>query len=310
MALLVSLTDTDIRPWLEVFEAELGDMDIKIYPDVGDPCEIEYVAAWQHPFSEYKKYLNLKAILSLGAGVDHITRDPELPSGVPIVRMSDDALTRDMCLYALHWVLYFHSDYYRYVKQQSNKQWLPQDFVAPRDRTIGIMGFGNIGKQIAELLVSQGFKVVGWGASEKHETGLVEYFYGKEQMSAFFNKTEILINVLPLTDATRNRVTESELHQLPQGAFVINMGRGCIVNEDDLLSLLDSGHIAAAVLDVFDIEPLPDNNPLWSHPNVTITPHIAGQSDGETAAMFMVDNIRRIERGEAPFPLYDPVLGY
>ena len=310
MALLVSLTDTDIAPWLKVFQAELSDMDIRIYPDVGDPCDIEYVAAWQHPFYEYKKYPNLKAILSLGAGVDHITKDPELPIDIPIVRMADDALTRDMCLYALHWVLHFHSDYYRYAQQQSKTQWLPQDFVAPRDRTIGIMGLGNIGKQIAGSLASQGFTVVGWGASEKQTTGLIEYFHGKEQMNAFLNKAEILINVLPLTDATRNRVTESELRQLPQGSFVINMGRGCIVNESDLLSLLNSGHIAAAVLDVFDIEPLPDDNPLWSHPSVTITPHIAGQSDGETAAMFMVDNIRRIEHGEAPFPLYDPVLGY
>ena len=310
MALLVSLTDTDIQPWLEVFKAQLGDMDIRIYPDVGDPCEIEYVAAWQHPFSEYKKYPNLKAILSLGAGVDHITKDPELPIDVPIVRMSDDALTHDMCLYALHWVLHFHSDYYRYAKQQSNTQSVEQVFVAPKNRTIGIMGLGNIGKQIAESLASQGFNVVGWGASEKRTTGVIEYFYGKDQMSAFLNKTEILINVLPLTDATKNLVTEYELHQLPQGAFVINMGRGCIVNEDDLLTLLNGGHIAAAVLDVFDVEPLPVDDPLWSHPNVTITPHIAGQSDGDTAAMFMVDNIRRIERGEAPFPLYDPVLGY
>jgi len=310
MALLVSLTDTDIAPWLKVFQTELGDMDIRIYPDVGNPSDIEYVSAWQHPFAEYKKYPNLKAILSLGAGVDHITKDPELPSGIPIVRMADDALTRDMCLYALHWVLHFHSDYYRYAKQQSNKHWLPQDFVAPRDRSIGIMGLGNIGKQIAESLASQGFNVVGWGANEKPANRNIEYFYGKEQMNAFLNKAEILINVLPLTEATRNRVTENELRQLPQGAFVINMGRGCIVNEHDLLSLLNCGHIAAAVLDVFDIEPLPDDNPLWSHPNVTITPHIAGQSDGETAAMFMVNNIRRIERGEAPFPLYDPVLGY
>jgi glyoxylate/hydroxypyruvate reductase A len=310
MALLVSLTDTDIQPWVEVFESELSNMDIRIYPDVGDASEIEYVAAWQHPFGEYKKYSNLKAILSLGAGVDHITKDPELPSDVPIVRMADDSLTNDMCLYALHWVLHFHSDYYRYVKQQVKKQWLPQDFVAPRNRTIGIMGLGNIGKQIAESLARQGFYVVGWGANEKPATRNIEYFYGKEQINAFLNKSEILINVLPLTEATTNLVTECELCQLPKGAFVINMGRGSIINENDLLSLLNNSHISAAVLDVFDVEPLPVDDPLWSHPNVTITPHIAGQSDGKTAAMFMVENIRRIENGEPPFPLYDVSRGY
>lgn len=310
MALLVSLTDIDIQPWLKVFEAELGDMDIRVYPDVGDPCEIEYVAAWQHPFGEYKKYPNLKAIMSLGAGVDHIINDTELPSDVPIVRMADDALTHEMCLYALHWTLHFHSDYYRYAKWQEKKQWLPQALVSPKNRTIGIMGLGHIGKHIAESLVNQGFNVVGWGARKKHSTGVTDYFYGKEQMSDFLNNTEILINVLPLTDATRNILTESELRQLPQGAFVINMGRGGIVNENDLLTLLNDKYISAAVLDVFGVEPLPADKPLWSHPNVFVTPHIAGQTNGETAAMLMVDNIRRIERSEAPFPLYDPVLGY
>lgn len=310
MALLVSFIDTDIQPWVEVFESELSNMDIRIYPDVGDVSEIEYVAAWQHPFGEYKKYPNLKAILSLGAGVDHIIKDPALPKDVPIVRMADDSLIRDMCLYASHWVLHFHSDYYRYTKLQAKKLWLPQDFVAPKNRSIGIMGFGNIGKSIGDLLTTQGFKVVGWGASEKHTTGGIEYFYGKDQMSAFLNKAEILINVLPLTDATRSLVMERELRQLPKGAFVINMGRGSIINESDLLSVLNSSHISAAVLDVFDVEPLPVDDPLWSHPNVTITPHIAGQSDGNTAAMFMVENIRRIENGEPPFPLYDVTRGY
>jgi len=310
MALLVSLTDTDIRPWVEVFEAGLSGMDIRIYPDVVDPSEIEYVAAWHHPFGEYKKYTNLKAILSLGAGVDHIINDPELPQNVLIVRMADEALIHDMCLYALHWVLHYHSDYYRYVKQQQEKQWLEHKFVAPKKRSVGIMGLGTIGKRVGEILSDQGFSVVGWGASDKHLTGRIEYFYGKDQMTGFLNKSEILINILPLTESTNNLIKANELHQLPEGALVINIGRGFIINQSDLLAALESGHIGAAVLDVFDVEPLPLDNPLWSHPNVTITPHIAGQSDGETGAVSMVENIRRIESGEAPFPLYDPVQGY
>ncbi len=310
MALLVSLTDTDVEPWLKVFRDELGDFDIRIYPDVVNPCEIEYVAAWQHPFGEYKKYTNLKAILSLGAGVDHIINDPELPKDVPIVRMEDTALTKDMCLYALHWTLHFHSDYYRYARQQQDQQWEPHSFVAPAKRNIGVMGFGVIGREVAVALADQGFNVLAWGATQKGDAGCIDYYYGQEQMGDFLSISDILINVLPLTDSTRGLVNAKVLRQLPKSAFLINMGRGGIVNERDLVDMLDSGHIAAAALDVFEQEPLPSSNPLWAHPKAYVTPHIAGQSDAETSARMMVKNIHRIESGKDPFPLYDVSRGY
>ena len=285
-------------------------MDIRVYPEVGDVSEIEYVAAWHHPFGEYRKYPNLKAILSLGAGVDHIINDPDLPSNVAIVRMEDDALTKDMCLYALHWALHFHSDYYLYAKQQKNQQWQAQPFVSPSKRTIGVMGFGAIGREVAKTLAEQGFNVGAWGASEKKNTGNVQYYYGKEQMCDFLSCSQILINVLPLTGSTRNLLSAKVLRQLPTGVFIINMARGGIINEGDLFNLVNSGHIAGVTMDVFEFEPLPASSPMWAHPNVYVTPHIAGQSDGETGAVSMVENIRRIESGEAPFPLYDPVQGY
>jgi glyoxylate/hydroxypyruvate reductase A len=310
MALLVSLTDTDIKPWLRVFRDGLGDFDIRIYPDVGNVGEIEYVAAWKHPFGEYIKYPNLKAILSLGAGVDHIINDPELPQGVPIVRMEDNALTQDMCLYALHWTLHFHSDYFRYAKQQQGNQWMPQPFVSPSQRNIGVMGFGAIGREVANSLASQGFCVSAWGSSKKNNTGDINYYSGGDQLSNFIAAVDILINVLPLTPSTRNMVDEEVLKQLPKGAFVVNMARGGIINEADLLKLLNEGHITAAALDVFEVEPLPETNSLWTHPSVYLTPHIAGQSDAETSALMMVENIRRMESGKTPFPLYDPNKGY
>ena len=172
------------------------------------------------------------------------------------------------------------------------------------------MGLGNIGRGIGDSLVHQGFKVLGWGANQKSSLGGIQHFFGDEQLGDFLEKTDILINVLPLTESTTNILRKHELQHLPRGAFIINMGRGGIVNETDLLSLLDEGHIAAAAMDVFEEEPLPANNRLWSHPSVYITPHIAGQSNPQSSAKTIAKNIRRIEDGKMPFPIYNITKGY
>jgi len=289
---------------------ELPEMDVRVYPDDGDVNEIKYVATWKHPHGILKKYPNLKAILSLGAGVDHILSDPDLPEDLPIVRLVDPKLTHEMCFHALHWVLHFHSDHFLYMKQQMDKKWQQQGSIQPEDRTVGIMGLGNIGRGIGDSLVNQGFKVLGWGANQKSSLGDIQYFFGDEQLGDFLEKTDILINVLPLTESTTNILRKQELQRLPRGAFIINMGRGGIVNEADLLSLLDEGHITAAAMDVFEEEPLPANNPLWSHPSVYITPHIAGQSNPQSSAKTIAKNIRRIEDGKMPFPIYNFTKGY
>jgi len=312
LALLISVSEfwEDENVWRQFVQAELPDIDVRVYPDDGDVNEIKYAVVWKHPHGILKKYPNLKAILSLGAGVDHILSDPDLPKDLPIVRLVDVKLTHEMCFHALHWVLHFHSDHYLYMNQQLDKKWLQHGSMQPEDRSVGIMGLGNIGKGIGDSLVSQGFKVLGWGTSQKSSLGDIEYFFGDEQLGVFLGKTNILINVLPLTKDTTNLLRKQELQRLPRGAFIINMGRGGIVNETDLLSLLDEGHITAAAMDVFEQEPLPANNPLWSHPSVYITPHIAGQSNPKSSAKTIAENIRRIEDDELPFPIYDITKGY
>jgi len=151
---------------------------------------------------------------------------------------------------------------------------------------------------------------LGWGANQKSSLGDIQYFFGDEQLGDFLEKTDILINVLPLTESTTNILRKHELQRLPRGACIINMGRGGIINETDLLSLLDEGHITAAAMDVFEQEPLPVNSPLWSHPSVYITPHIAGQSNPKSSAKTIAENIRRIEDGKMPFPIYNITKGY
>ena len=312
MAILLASTDfwEDMDVWSSSLQEAMPEMDVRVYPDEGNVHEIEYAVVWKHPRGILKQYPNLKAILSLGAGVDHVISDPELPDGLPIVRLVDKKLTHEMILHSLHWVLHFHSDQYQYRIQQQNREWIQQSSVQSEDRTIGIMGLGNIGKAIGESLVNLDFKVVGWGARPKNSLGAIEYYCGHEQLSKFLSETDILINVLPLTENTINLLTKSELEYLPKGSFIINIGRGGIINEDDLLSVLDEGHITAAALDVFAEEPLPENNSLWTHPSVYITPHIAGQSNPGSAAKTIAENIRLVERGKDPYPIYSFNIGY
>ena len=233
-----------------------------------------------------------------------------MPEGLPIIRLVDKKLTHEMCLHSLHWVLHFHSDQYLYRSQQLKRQWIQQSSIQTEDRTIGIMGLGNIGRSIGELLVNQGFNVIGWGANKKSSITGIQYYFGQEQLSDFLSNTNILINVLPLTSNTANILTKNELSLLPKDSFIINIGRGGIIDEDDLLALLDEGHIKAVALDVFAQEPLPENNSLWEHPSVYITPHIAGQSNPNSAAQTISENIHLIQKGELPYPIYSASNGY
>ena len=312
MSILLASTDfwEDVEVWSSALQEAMPEMDVKVYPDEGDVNDIEYAVVWKHPRGILNQYPNLKAILSLGAGVDHVISDPELPEGLPIVRLVDKKLTHEMFLHSLHWVLHFHSDQYLYRIQQQRREWIQQSSVQSEDRTIGIMGLGNIGKSIGDSLVNLDFNVVGWGARPKNSLGEINYYYGQEQLADFLRQSDILINVLPLTKNTKNILTKNELKLLPEGSFIINIGRGGIINESDLLSALDSGHIAAAALDVFAQEPLPENNSLWTHPSVYVTPHIAGQSNPGSAAKTIAENIRLIQMGEDPYPIYSLNSGY
>ena len=312
MSIVLASTDfwEDMEVWSNGLQKAMPEMDIKVYPDDGDVNEVEFAVVWKHPRGILKKYPNLKAILSLGAGVDHIISDPDLPEGLPIIRLVDKKLTHEMCLHALHWVLHFHSDQYLYRSQQLKRQWIQQSSIQTEDRTIGIMGLGNIGRSIGELLVTQSFNVIGWGANQKSSLTDIKYYYGQDQLSDFLGRTNILINVLPLTSDTTNIITKKELSLLPKDSFIINIGRGGIINEDDLLTLLGEGHIKAAALDVFTQEPLPENNSLWDHPSVYITPHIAGQSNPNSAGQTISENIHRIQKGELPYPIYSKTNGY
>jgi glyoxylate/hydroxypyruvate reductase len=310
MAILFSSTWDDAERWCGALSKELSDLECRVWPDgVGDPKDIEYALVWGPERGALKAFPNLKAIFSLGAGVDHLMGDVDLPDGVPVVRMVDPAMTQGMTEYVLYWVLHYHrrfGDYRRYARKAKWKK-LPQ--VGPKQRRVGIMGLGVIGGDTAGKLKALDFDVAGWTRGHTNLPG-VPTFEGKVGLKDFLARSEIVVCLLPLTPETTRILNAEALARLPKGAVVINVARGAHVVEDDLIAALDSGHLKAAVLDVFHTEPLPPDHPFWKHPKIKVTPHVASLTVPETAAKSVAANIRRMRKGEPPEPIVDRKLGY
>jgi glyoxylate/hydroxypyruvate reductase A len=289
--------------WPEALARAMPALEVRVWPDAGDRAEIEYAVVWKPPADSLRALPNLRAIFSLGAGVDYLFSNTELPE-VPLVRLIDPALTEGMTEYVLYHVLRYHRYMGEYEAQQRQRVWrgLPQ--IRPGDRTIGIMGLGVIGGDAAGKLALLGFSVAGWSRRAKRLPH-VRSFFGRDQLEAFLRRSEILVCVLPLTPETEGILNKNTLAALPRGACVISAGRGGHVIEEDLLAALDSGYIAGATLDVFHTEPLPVEHPFWTHPKVTVTPHIASITNPFTASMQVADNIRRLQQGEVLIGVVD-----
>ncbi len=310
MAILFSSETDDPEPWRTALAAHFEDLDFRVWPDDdGDPADVEFALVWLQKEGALKHYPNLRAIFSLGAGVEHILRDSNLPAGVPIVRLVDIQLTRDMTEYVLAWVLYYHRDHHRYRTQQAARQWRTLPPVVAADRQVGILGLGELGRASASALAGLGFRVRGWSRTAKEIEG-VACFDGAGGLGEFLEGVEILICLLPLTPETRGIVDDALLAALPAGACFINAARGGHMVTADLVAALASGHIAGATLDVFEPEPLPAADPLWSHPGVNVTPHVASITYHKTAAAEIVEDIRRIRDGGRARHIVDPAKGY
>ena len=310
---LIFISSVDkVSLWRESLGAELPELEFAIWPDDVGPDDFEsfdYALVWKPPAGVLKRFTNLKAILSLGAGVDGVLVDPELPTDIPVCRLVDRCLTQGMTEYILYYVIHYHRRMAEYAALHAARDWqnLPQEDA--RRRRIGIMGLGELGADAAEKLVALDYDVACWSRSAKTMDGVAS-FHGENGLSAFLARTQILICLLPLTEQTRGILNAETLAKLPEGAVVINCARGGHVVDDDLLAALDSGHIAGATLDVFNEEPLPAEHPYWTHPKVIVTPHVASLTVPHSAAEYIADNIRRIERGETPLNVVDLGSGY
>lgn len=300
--------------WTAALKKHKPDLEVEVWPlgapePEGDRAAIDYALVWKPPAGVLRTLPNLKAVFSLGAGIDHIFRDPDLPADLPVVRMVERGLTAGMTEFVVMQVLFHHRRMLDYRAQQRAKLWEELPFVAPWDRKVGILGLGKLGSDAAAKLALLGLDVAGWSRSAKDIPGVASYS-GAAGLDAFLARTQILVCLLPLTEETRGILDAETFGKLPAGASVINVGRGEHLVEADLLAALESGQVDSATLDVFANEPLPADSPFWSHERVIVTPHVASITIPDTAAEAVAENIARMERGEPPLNAVDRARGY
>ena len=254
----------------------------------------------------------LKAVFSLGAGADHLLRIPGLPPDLPLVRVAEPDLTHRMSEYVVLHVLMHHRHQRAYDESQNHREWRPLSQRAAAQVRVGVMGLGVLGQDAASKLHTLGFQVAGWSRTHKNLEG-IDCFAGDSELAPFLNRSEILVCLLPVTAHTRgilNRGLFAELAKGEIGPVLINAGRGALQVEEDILAALEAGTLRAATLDTFVREPLPTESPLWSHPRITVTPHIAATSDPGAIAAHVIGQIRRFESGGRLENLVDRKRGY
>jgi glyoxylate/hydroxypyruvate reductase A len=296
MTLLFKVEDARGLAWKALFEKHAPDIEVRLWPDVGDPEKIRYFSAWQPPQDLHAQFPNLEVVFATSAGVDQFDLST-LPEHIDVVRMLDPGIARGIVEYVCFAVLSLHREMPLYLEQQRNNQWQTRPLIAAQKRRVGIMGLGNLGVAALEGLRPFGFTLSGWARSEKHIEG-VQCFAGDEQLIPFLNQCDVLICLLPLTAETRGILNANTLSALPRGACLINLGRGAHLIEADLLDALDSGRIEHAIVDVLNDEPPAEDHPFLQHPRIWLTPHIGAMTSPDSAFEVLLANIRRHQRGE------------
>jgi glyoxylate/hydroxypyruvate reductase A len=308
MTLLYKADPERGRQWARLFAQKAPDIPFRLWPETGDPADVRYLAAWQPPDDPVRTLPNLEVIFSVGAGIDQFDLSG-IPDHIAVVRMTEPGIVEGMVEYVTQSVLTIHRDLFDYALQQQQRVWRELPVRAAASRRIGVMGLGMLGTAVLERLQLFGFPCAGWSRSA-HALPGVDCYAGADALDAFLERTDILICLLPLTDATRGLLNRALFAKLPGGASLVNVGRGPQLNQQDLLDALESGHLRNAILDVTDPEPLPESHPFWSHPRVRMTPHIASATRPESAVDVVVENIRRHRDGLPMRGRIDRTRGY
>lgn len=315
MAFLFILPTWPKDVWVKAMRKVAPSLDVRVWPDkMGQVEDIHYAAAWLPPPGALKSLPRLKIIFSLGAGVDAILNDPTLPEGIPIVRINDPDLTMRMTEYVVLHVLTHHRQQRRIDENQKRKIWDSFPTHAASDLAVGIMGLGVMGRESAGRLRDLGFRVAGWSRTRKHIDGVYCYA-GPAEFDSFLRRTDVLVCLLPHTPETTGLINRELISKLsrkgPFGApILINAGRGKQQVGTDILTALDAGELHAATLDVFETEPLPPDSPFWTHPKITVTPHLAADSDPEIICAYVWRQIERHRAGKPLENLADRARGY
>nr|WP_246513356.1 glyoxylate/hydroxypyruvate reductase A [Azospirillum picis] len=294
--------------WRRQISSRIPDLEMRVWPDVGDPADIEMAMVWKPPAGMLATLPNLRLIVSLGAGVEPLLEDPTLPD-VPLVRMVSDGLAVDMAGYVAFQVLRWHRLMDEYGALQAEGRWEPMDHRSASDVTVGFLGLGEMAMAAIRTLRTMDYRLMGWSRSPKAIDG-VECFSGADGLAAMLKHCRMLVCLLPLTAETRGIMDAALFAALPQGAVVVNAARGGHLVEEDLLAALDSGHLRGASLDVFATEPLPEGHPLWRHPQVRITPHVAAVTHPSRSAVQVAEAIEAHRAGRPLANLVDRRRGY
>lgn len=311
MALLIDIKFPD---WMkdEDLRAELlryyPEADIRVGADPGDRAEIEMICVSSYFPQEALQYPNLKVIQKTGAGVNNILGDDSLPESILVTRLDTSTSGSEMAEYALAYVLQEQRHMRQYHQQQARSEWISYPPRRAIETTIAVLGLGRIGQLVAQRFVDNGFKVVGWSRSLK-ALPEVACYADEDGLAQVLKLADYVVSVLPVTPQTRGMFKHSLFAGFNPQAFFINVGRGDLVNEPELMQALDDGLLAGAILDVMSIEPLPNDNSLWLHPKIQLTPHISGYHLGEAVAD-IAENYRRLQSGEPLLHRVDRELGY
>lgn len=297
-----------LEQWREGILSEIPDLEIRLWPDVGDPTEIEYLLIGRFDLAELPDLPNLKFVMPMFAGIDHLIIHPNMPD-VPIVRTGPPEGDPAMTEYAVLHVLRHHRHMPDYLAQQRQTVWkvIPQKL--PRDQRVGFMGFGTMAEPPSRVLHAMGFDVAAWTRSARQDPDIA-MFAGEAGLEPFLARTDILVCLLPLTAETDGILNAENFARLPKGASVINLGRGAHLVDDDLIAALDFDHLSAATLDATKPEPLPDTSPLWRHERVTIMPHTARRVRPDTVGPQVAEAVRRDKAGEPQLWAVDRSAGY
>ena len=296
MRILLQKPGGDVDAWRGALQRALPDANVSVWPNHAGPAD--YALVWKPPPDLFAIVTPTKAIFNIGAGVDALLRTPALPDAVPVIRLEDAGMAGPMAAYVTRAVLHAHQGADRYARQQRDAQWSVHRRPPSAGFGVGILGLGVLGRAVAAALRPFGFALAGWSRQRKEVDG-VESFAGRAELPAFLARSDVLVCLLPSTPDTRDLLDRDTMRLLPPGATLVNVARGDIVVDADLVELLDVGHLSGATLDVFREEPLPPAHPFWRHPAIVVTPHVSAATMMEDSVAQIAQKILRLEAGTA-----------
>ena len=306
MRIAVCLTDQRVEPWLEGLRAALPGAEVYAWTPGAPPAD--HAVVWAPPQQFIDEQPGLQALFNIGAGVDALLK-LRLPAGLQVVRIDDAGMSVQMAEYVTHAVIRHFREFDGYAADTQAGRWSYRKPRSRADFAVGVMGLGVLGSRVAQALRTFEFPVNGYSRSPKPLEG-VRGFAGREQLGDFLRASRILVNLMPLTPETENMLNRETLSQLPRGAYLINVARGRHLVDEDLISLIDSGQLAGATLDVFRTEPLPAEHPFWRHPQITVTPHTSARTLRDESIAQIAGKILAVQRGAAVRGVVDLQRGY